>query len=116
MRDRQIVDAAFAKHGITVRPQVETDSVASLFAQVAAGEWACIVPHTWLWTAPLSGPMAGEIRAVQLVDPVLTAQIALATNSAGPGSPVARALAACAQQSGLDEFFEARLLGITRRR
>jgi DNA-binding transcriptional LysR family regulator len=116
MRDRQIVDAAFAKHGITVRPQVETDSVASLFAQVAAGEWACIVPHTWLWTARLSGPMAGEIRAVQLVDPVLTAQIALATNSAGPGSPVARALAACAQQLALDEFFEARLLGITRRR
>ena len=112
MRDRQIIDEAFAGHGITVTPQVETDSVASLFAQVASGNWACIVPHTWLWTSPL-GP---EIRAVEMVDPVLKAEIALATNSAGPGSPVARALTASAHQLALDEFFNTQLLGITRRR
>lgn len=112
MRDRQIIDEAFAGHGITVTPQVETDSVASLFAQVASGNWACIVPHTWLWTSPLGA----EIRAVEMVDPVLKAEIALATNSAGPGSPVARALTASAQQLALDEFFNTQLLGITRRR
>jgi DNA-binding transcriptional LysR family regulator len=112
MRDRQNIDAAFAKHDITVTPQVETDSVASLFAQAATGDWACIVPHTWLWTTS----MAGDIRAVQLVDPALTAQIVLATNHAGPGSPVARALSACAQRLKLNEFFEAQLVGITRRR
>jgi DNA-binding transcriptional LysR family regulator len=112
MRDRQIIDEAFAGHGITVTPQVETDSVASLFAQVATGNWACIVPHTWLWTSPLGA----EIRAVEMVDPVLKAEIALATNSAGPGSPVARALTASAQRLALDEFFNTQLLGITRRR
>ncbi|OMC43874.1 LysR family transcriptional regulator [Mycobacterium sp. IS-1264] len=112
MRDRQIIDEAFAGHGLTVTPQVETDSVASLFAQVASGNWACIVPHTWLWTSPL----AAEIRAVEMVDPVLKAEIALATNSTGPGSPVARALVASAQQLALDEFFDTQLLGITRRR
>ncbi|OMC57857.1 LysR family transcriptional regulator [Mycobacterium sp. IS-836] len=112
MRDRQIIDEAFAGHGLTVTPQVETDSVASLFAQVASGNWACIVPHTWLWTSPL----AAEIQAVEMVDPVLKAEIALATNSAGPGSPVARALIASAQQLALDEFFDTQLLGITRRR
>jgi DNA-binding transcriptional LysR family regulator len=112
MRDRQIIDEAFARHGITVTPQVETDSVASLFAQVASGNWACIVPHTWLWASPLGA----EIRAVQMVDPVLKAEIALATNSAGPGSPVARAFTASAQQLALDEFFDTQLLGITRRR
>ena len=112
MRDRQIIDEAFAGHGITVTPQVETDSVASLFAQVASGNWACIVPHTWLWTSP-PGP---EIRAVEMVDPVLKAEIALATNSVGPGSPVARALTASAQQLALDEFFNTQLLGTTRRR
>ena len=112
MRDRQIIDEAFAGHAITVTPQVETDSVASLFAQVATGNWACIVPHTWLWTTPTGG----EIRAVEMVDPVLKAEIALATNSAGPGSPVARALTACARQLALNEFFDARLLGITHRR
>jgi hypothetical protein len=60
--------------------------------------------------------MAGEIRAVELVDPDLKAQISLATNAAGPGSPVARALVGCAQRLKLDEFFDAQLLGITRRR
>lgn len=112
MRDRQIIDEAFAGHGITVTPQVETDSVASLFAQVATGDWACIVPHTWLWTSP----PGGEIRAVEMVDPGLTAQIMLATNSTGPGSPVARALAESANELALNEFFDAQLIGITRRR
>ena len=112
MRDRQIIDKSFADHSITVSPQVETDSVASLFAQVSAGNWASIVPHTWLWTSPL-GP---AIRAVELVDPVLKADVALATNSSGPGSPIARALAASAGQLALDEFFDAQLLGLTRRR
>ena len=112
MRDRQIIDEAFARHGITVTPQVETDSVASLFAQVASGNWACIVPHTWLWTSPPSA----EIRAVEMVDPVLKVEIALATNAAGPGSPVARALIASARQLALDEFFDTQLMGITHRR
>ncbi len=112
MRDRQIIDDAFAGHAVTVNPQVETDSVASLFAQVATGNWACIVPHTWLWTSPLNA----EIRAVEMVDPVLRAEIALATNSAGPGSPIARALVASAQQLALGEFFDAQLSGITHRR
>jgi len=112
MRDRQIIDEAFAGHDITVTPQVETDSVASLLAQVATGNWACIVPHTWLWTSRL----AAEIQAVEMVDPALDAEIALATNSSGPGSPIARALTACARQLALNDFFDAQLLGITRRR
>jgi DNA-binding transcriptional LysR family regulator len=112
MRDRQMIDRAFAGHSISVTPQVETDSVASLFAQAATGNWACIVPHTWLWT----NPMGGDIRAVEMADPVLTAEVALATNSAGPGSPVARALTACATELALHEFFDAQLAGITRRR
>jgi len=81
-------------------------------AQVATGNWACIVPHTWLWTSRL----AAEIQAVEMVDPALDAEIALATNSSGPGSPIARALTACARQLALNDFFDAQLLGITRRR
>lgn len=112
MRDRQIIDEAFAGHGITVTPQVETDSVASLLAQVASGNWACIVPHTWLWTSQLRA----EIRAVEMVDPVVTADITLATNASGPGSPMARALVAAARELSLDEFFNAQLRGVTHRR
>jgi DNA-binding transcriptional LysR family regulator len=81
MRDREVIDAAFADHAITLTPQVETDSVASMLAQVATGNWACIVSHTWLWTTL----MAEDIRVFELIDPVLAAQIAVATNSAEPG-------------------------------
>jgi DNA-binding transcriptional LysR family regulator len=112
MTFRQAIDEAFSDQGLTISPQVETDSVASLLAQVATGDWACIIPHTWLWTSL----MAGNTRVVELVDPVLKAQIAVATSSAGPGSPVARAFSACAQKLSLNEFFEARLLGTTGRR
>ncbi len=112
MRDRQMIDQAFAGHDITVTPQVETDSVASLFAQVATGDWASIVPHTWLWMTSIGN----ETRAVEMLDPVLKAEISLATMSAGPGSPVARALTASAKQLALNEFFDAQLVGVTRRR
>jgi DNA-binding transcriptional LysR family regulator len=78
----------------------------------AVGHWACIVPHTWPWTSL----MAGDIRVFELVDPALTAQITVATNAAGPGSPVARGFSACAQKLNLKEFFDARLVGITGRR
>ncbi|SON60357.1 putative hydrogen peroxide-inducible genes activator [Mycobacterium simulans] len=105
MRDRQIVDETFAGHGITVNPQVETDSVASLFAQVSTANFACIVPHTWLWMTPTGR----GIRAVALVDPAVNVPIAFATNAAGPGSPAARALTACAQRLALHEFFDALL-------
>ncbi|SON59575.1 putative hydrogen peroxide-inducible genes activator [Mycobacterium simulans] len=111
MTDRQVIDAAFAEHAITVSPQVETDSVASLFAQVVTGNSACIVPHTWLWMTATSG----EVRAVELVDPPVKVQIALATNAAGPGSPVARALTTCAQRLKLNEFFDAQLRAIAQR-
>jgi DNA-binding transcriptional LysR family regulator len=112
MQNRRMIDEAFAGHAITITPQVETDSVASLFAQVATGNWACIVPHTWLWA---SRPNA-DIRAVEMVDPVLKSEVVLATNSAGPGSPIARALTASAERLALNEFFDAQLVDLTHRR
>jgi DNA-binding transcriptional LysR family regulator len=112
MQDRQIIDEAFGGHGIVVTPQVETDSVASLFAQVSTGNSACIVPHTWLWTMPIGA----DIRAVQMVNPPIKAEIGLATNAAGPGSPVARALKESAQRLTLNQLFDAQLVGLTRRR
>ncbi|BBZ11051.1 LysR family transcriptional regulator [Mycobacterium branderi] len=110
MRVRQIIDKAFAGHGITVSPHVETDSVSTLLAQATSGDRACIVPQTWLW----ANLMAADLRAVELVDPVLKTQIAVAANSTGPGSPVARAFVESAQKLKLDEFFAKRLGSIYR--
>jgi len=102
MRIRRVIDNAFAQSGVTVTPQVETDSVASLYAQVGLGVWASIVPHTWLRAMPV----VGRTRAVRLVEPDTRAQISVATHAATPGSVVARAFVAAAEGLALDEFFD----------
>jgi DNA-binding transcriptional LysR family regulator len=102
MRIRQFIDKAFAESGAVVTPQVESDSVASLYAQVGVGAWASIVPHTWLRAMPV----VGRARAIRLVEPDMRAQISVATHAATPGSVVARAFVNAAQGLSLDEFFD----------
>ena len=93
MRIRRVIDNAFEQSGVTVRPQVETDSVASLYAHVGVGEWASIVPHTWLRAMPVTG----TTRPVRLVEPDARAQISVAIHSATPGSVTARAFMTAAR-------------------
>ena len=102
MRIRQVIDKAFAECGAVVTPQVESDSVASLYAQVGVGAWASIVPHTWLRAMPV----VGKARAVRLVEPDTRAQVSVATHAATPGSVLARAFVTAAQRLRLDEFFD----------
>ncbi|MGP4014515.1 LysR family transcriptional regulator [Saccharopolyspora sp. 5N708] len=102
MRIRQVIDSAFADSGVVVTPQVETDSVASLYALVGDGEWASIVPHTWLRAMPV----VGRTRVVRLVEPVARAEVSVAINAATPGSVVARAFVKAATALRLEEFFD----------
>ncbi|HEY0448501.1 LysR family transcriptional regulator [Actinophytocola sp.] len=102
MTIRQVIDRAFADSGATVTPQLETDSVASLYAHVSMGACASIVPHTWLRVMP---PGAGT-RAVRLVDPDATAQVSVAIHAAAPGSLTARAFVSAATGLSLDGFFD----------
>jgi DNA-binding transcriptional LysR family regulator len=102
MRNRQVIDSAFADSGVAVTPQVETDSVASLYAHVGAGGWASIVPHTWLRAMPV----IGRTRAVRLVDPVVRAQVSVAIHAATPGSVAARAFVKAATGLSLAELFD----------
>jgi DNA-binding transcriptional LysR family regulator len=101
MRFRQFIDKAFAANGAVAVPQVETDSVASLYAHVATGAWASVVPHTWLRAIPATG----AARAVRLVEPETTAQISMAIH-AGSGSVAARAFLNVAAGARLDEVFD----------
>jgi DNA-binding transcriptional LysR family regulator len=87
MRFRQFIDKAFASSGALATPQVETDSVASLYAHVATGSWASVVPHTWLRAMPVTS----AARAIRLVEPDATAHISMAIHAAAPGSVAARA-------------------------
>jgi DNA-binding transcriptional LysR family regulator len=102
MRFRQFIDKAFAESGAVAAPQVETDSVASLYAHVATGAWASVVPHTWLRAMPVTG----AARAIRLVEPDTRAQISMAIHAATPGSVAARAFLNVAVGTPLNDIFE----------
>lgn len=102
MRIRRVIDKAFAESGLVVTPQVETDSVASLYALVGLGAWASIVPHTWLRAMPV----IGRTRVARLVDPDARAQVSVAIHAATPGSVTARAFVTAAKGLSLNEFFD----------
>ena len=102
MRFRQFIDKAFASSGAVAAPQVETDSVASLYAHVATGAWASVVPHTWLRAMPVTG----AARAIRLVEPDTRAQISMAIHAGTPGSVAARAFLNVAVGTPLNDIFE----------
>ena len=102
MRFRQFIDKAFAASGSSAAPQVETDSVASLYAHVATGAWASVVPHTWLRAMPVTG----AARAIRLVEPDTRAQISMAIQAGTPGSVAARAFLNVAVGTPLNDIFE----------
>jgi DNA-binding transcriptional LysR family regulator len=96
MQGRQVLDAVFETVGVSVTPRVETDSIASLFAQVRAGQWASIVPHAWLH---VFGVPAG-MRAVPLVSPVRTERIGLVLPAREPVSVIGQALIDAVERAG----------------
>lgn len=89
MQGRRLVDEAFRSSGQKAAPRVETDSVASLLAQMKAGPWATIGPAAWLHV--FSVPRG--LRALPLVQPERQVQVGLVTLSREPGSILACALA-----------------------
>jgi DNA-binding transcriptional LysR family regulator len=98
MRGRRVIDEALSTQGLTVTPQLETDSVVALLAHVGTGHWASIVPQTWI--RALGVPAGASV--LQLRGPSVTALMALVTNAAEPGSVIARALVQIARDAGLD--------------
>ncbi len=90
MRARQLVDDAFARRGLVLTPQVETDSVEALIMLVSGGAGAAVVPRS----AVLDGTSAAGLRLVELVDPEVTLEVALAHLSERPRSPIVDAVTA----------------------
>ncbi|WP_256967924.1 hypothetical protein [Streptomyces sp. CS227] len=88
-------------------PRVETHSVATLFAHVRTGNWASVVPHTWLH---VFGAPHG-MRALPLVEPVRAVPVGLVVTACEPGSAMARALTEVARHTDVAGALE-RLPGV----
>jgi DNA-binding transcriptional LysR family regulator len=102
MRGRQLVDEALGTSGLTLRPDVETDSMASLYALAQTGRYVAVAPHSWFHAFPL----AADVRLVPLVSPAVTSAVGLVTSASEPGSVLGRAFAAVAGRLALDDVFD----------
>jgi len=87
MQNRRIVDAALAAAGAAAVARVETNSISALLAFARAGR-PCVAAHAWL---SLYGVPEG-VRALALVDPVVTHSVGLVTPRTELVLPAVRAL------------------------
>lgn len=97
MQGRRSLDDAFAEAGVMPSPQVETDSVSSLFALVKTGSWATVVPAAWLHVFGVPPGMF----AAPLTEPERAVPVGLVTLAREPGSVMARALTAVGKETDI---------------
>ncbi|MEU8484367.1 LysR family transcriptional regulator [Streptomyces sp. NPDC048641] len=105
MRNRRILDENFAAEGAMASPAVESDTVAGLYAHLAAGSWSSVVSHAWLH---MFGVPEGK-QVVRLTGPAHGPRVGLAVVDQHPQPPTVRALLAVAREAGVRESLDALL-------
>ncbi len=88
MRNRQLVDEAFAKVGAIPRVHAESSTLVGILSHVRQGHWCGIVPSTF---AVLLGAV-GSLRFLTLVNPDVSHSVGLVTLARLPRAPLAQAL------------------------
>jgi DNA-binding transcriptional LysR family regulator len=88
MQNRRIIDKLTASIGVTIRPEVVSNSFLGVCSHVRHGEWASIVPHTFFYV--FGG--APDLVAIDLVEPIHSQSIGLVLSDRDPPSPMAGAL------------------------
>jgi DNA-binding transcriptional LysR family regulator len=101
MNGRRLLDETLAAHEVLLRPEIETDSIASIYSMAATGRWVGIVPQPWFHAFPGSA----EVRLVPLVKPVVKSPVLAVTRRSDPRSVLGSAFANTAQAMALDDFF-----------
>jgi DNA-binding transcriptional LysR family regulator len=96
MQNRRIVDAQLSAVGADVVPRLESDSVIVLIAHVRTGKWTSVMPSR---LAEVLG-VTKNVRAIPIVDPVLTHSIGLVVPHRNPLTPLINALVVEAKQLG----------------
>jgi DNA-binding transcriptional LysR family regulator len=97
MRNRQLLDAAFAAAGASVPAAVEADTVSAIYAHVGTGRWSSVVAHVWLHQFGVPD----GLRVVPMEEPAVPVPfVGLLRSDRDPAPIMARALAEVAD--GLD--------------
>lgn len=105
MQNRRIVDAIFAKLGVTPEPEIESNSVVSLYSHIRLHGLACILPEHFL----LVFDRADRIRTIPLVEPHAEYSVGIVAYDRDPPPPVVASLIETARGFELPEPFAARL-------
>ncbi len=90
MQNRRIIDNLATSIGVTIRPEVVSNSFLAICAHLRHGGWASIVPHTFMTV--FGG--APDLVSIDLIDPVHSQSIGLVLSDRNPSSPMAAALLA----------------------
>jgi DNA-binding transcriptional LysR family regulator len=88
MQNRRIINNLTASIGVTMRPEIVSNSFLDICSHLRHGEWASIVPHTFFYV--FGG--APDLVAIDLVEPVHGQSIGLVLSDLDPPSPMAGAL------------------------
>jgi DNA-binding transcriptional LysR family regulator len=102
MQNRRIIDALFREAGAEIRAMIETNSLVTLWSHIRFGQWATVVPHTFL----LLLPQHSDVIALPLVAPDASHEIGLVAADREPLPPLTRELFAVANQADLPTQIE----------
>jgi DNA-binding transcriptional LysR family regulator len=94
MQNRRIIEGLLRQAGAEVAPTLESDSIVVLFAHVRTGRWASVMPAK---LAEVLG-LTEKVRAIPIVDPVVTHSIGLVVPQRNPLTPLINALVNEAKQ------------------
>jgi DNA-binding transcriptional LysR family regulator len=88
MQNRRIINDLAASIGVTIKPEIVSNSFLGICSHLRHGEWASIVPHTFFYVFG----SASDLVAIDLVEPVHSQSIGLVLSDRDPPSPMAGAL------------------------
>jgi DNA-binding transcriptional LysR family regulator len=88
MQNRRIINNVATSIGVTIKPEIVSNSFLGICSHLRHGEWASIVPHTFFYV--FGG--APDLVAIDLVEPVHSQSIGLVLSDRDPPSPMAGAL------------------------
>ncbi len=93
MQNRRIIDKALRSVGAEAQPTLSSNSIIVLFTHVKTGRWASVMPAKLAETLGLSD----TVRAIPIVDPIVTYRIGMVIPERDPMTPLISALVSVAK-------------------
>jgi len=94
MQNRRIIDRALLAAGTEAKPSLTSNSVIVLYTHVKTGRWASVMPAKLADTLGLSD----AVRAIPIVDPLVTYRVGLVVPLRDPMTPMVAALVQTARE------------------